>query len=339
MNFGKSSLWLGAALVLAISAGVAVFSLSDTPERETKEPIKIAVQLPWLHTSAFAGYYAADRNGDYAKEGLAVNFLEGSGKVDPVARVVAGQAQFGLASANHLLEARAKGLPVRVVAVMHQINPVLFTTLEGSGITHPRQFAGRVINASATNLPVLRALMQRFRIEPTQYTVVHENPTKIDLYYNGDIDVWTGFHFSTKRRLENDGRKAHFMYPDDYGVHFCRDCIFTTDEVIEKHPELVTAFLRATLIAGWGHAVRHPESAGTLTARYNPGADPKYQVEFLSAMIPLINNGEVPVGWMKPEIWARMADTLYTIGALAAPMDPERLYTMRFLKDIYGKPE
>ena len=56
-------------------------------------------------------------------------------------------------------------------------------------------------------------------------------------------------------------------------------------------------------------------------------------------MIPLINNGEVPVGWMKPEIWARMADTLYTIGALAAPMDPERLYTMRFLKDIYGKPE
>ena len=30
-----------------------------------------------MHSAQFAGFYAADQNGDYAAEGLAVTFIEG----------------------------------------------------------------------------------------------------------------------------------------------------------------------------------------------------------------------------------------------------------------------
>ena len=43
----------------------------------TPPPTPVTVQLSWTHQAEFAGFYAADQNGYYAEEGLAVAFVEG----------------------------------------------------------------------------------------------------------------------------------------------------------------------------------------------------------------------------------------------------------------------
>ncbi len=299
--------------------------------------IPIVFQLPWRHAGAFAGYYAADQLGAYRESGIEISFREGGGPVDPIESVLADEAQIGIASGNHILQARAEGKPVRAIAAIHQINPIVFAMMERSNIRHPRDFAGKVIRSSRTNLPVLQALAKRFGVGPDEYTIVDLDDTD-EVYrrlYTGEIDVMTGFHFWTPNKLDKDGQAAVYIYPDDFGIHFYRDSIFTTDDFIEAHPEAVESFLRASLVVGWPFAFRQPDEAGSMTLKYRPQADASFETEFLTAMIPLINTGDVPLGWMRPDRWAQMGDALKDIGFVEPAFDPREAYTTRFLENIY----
>jgi NitT/TauT family transport system substrate-binding protein len=57
----------------------------------------------------------------------------------------------------------------------------------------------------------------------------------------------------------------------------------------------------------------------------------------MTASIPLINTGEDHVGWMKPETWETMAQTLRQQGDLDKPLQVDDVYTMQFLEEIYGR--
>ena len=69
----------------------------------------VTLQLNWHHYGAFSGFYAAEQKDMYAEEELAITFLEGGTDVDPTAVVEAGDAHFGVTSADTLLLARAAG--------------------------------------------------------------------------------------------------------------------------------------------------------------------------------------------------------------------------------------
>jgi|SRR3989339_562867 len=56
-------------------AAVALSACTPTAAPPALTPV--AVQFLWTHTNTFAGYYAADQNGYYTAEGLAVTFLQG----------------------------------------------------------------------------------------------------------------------------------------------------------------------------------------------------------------------------------------------------------------------
>jgi len=53
------------------------------------------------------------------------------------------------------------------------------------------------------------------------------------------------------------------------------------------------------------------------------------------ASLPLVNTGEDHIGWMKPEIWAGMEQTLREQGVLTVPVDVTQAYSMQFLEEIY----
>lgn len=317
--------------VIAAAAGIAAFGFGDRTERALAP---IVLQLAWHHAGASAGYYDAAQNGAYADEGLGVDFVEGGAQIDHVQSVLDGEAQFGLATAIHLIQARAEGKPVRAIAAVNQLNSTIFISMRNSGITHPRQFAGKTIRASVANIPILRATAERFGVGPDQYTLLNTRDT--DRFYSGEIDIWVGVQYHTTTRMEKLGHDLNIMYPDNYGVHFYRICIFATDAHIAEHPDVVRRFLRATLTRGWRNIVRAPDTAGPLTALYDPDVDQTIENNYMTAMVPLIATGEVEIGWMEPDTWAAMADDLVSTGVLDQPIDPTDLYTMRFLEEIYG---
>ncbi len=313
----------------ATGSGIWLSGASDPPPART-----VTVQMSWHHEATYAGFHAADQMGAYEAAGLRIAFLPGSPKIDPIVPVVEGKAQFGIANASRLLFARGEGQAVQAIACIHRRSPLVFITLPASGISHPRQFAGKRFRLSRQNLPVLYAIAGRFGIDSDRMSVTHVYD--IDKFYSGEVDVWGGYITSNIRAEQEAGRTFNIIHPENFGVHFYYNCIFTSDELIARDPDLVGRFLHTTLTEGYIYAIMNPESASALIAHYDPDADVGRNKANLIAMLPLISTGEDEVGWMKPKVWSGMAATLKHQGMLDPKVEPSQAFTLRFLEEIYA---
>jgi len=247
------------------------------------------------HKAQFAGLYAADQNGDYSAEGLKVTLIEGGPEVDFKAAVTSGKAQFG--------------------------------------ITSPRDFAGKTIRTSQEITPTLHAMTARVGIPPDQYSEVIL-PSDVQMFVTGDVPVWSAYLNGMVIAVQQAGYKINLIYPDDYGIHFYSDGIIATYDFISAKPDLTLRFLRATL-KGWEYVANNPSKAGELVARYNPKADLNFEYLRMISTLPLVNTGEDHIGWMKPEVWSAMENTLLEQAVLTQPLDVTQVYTMQFLEEIY----
>lgn len=298
-------------------------------------PTPITVQFAWTHQSVFAGFYAADQQGFYAAEGLPVTFVEGGAKVDSMASVLDGIAQFGVTGADQVLLARSEGKPVRAVATIYRRSPVVFISLADSGITRPQDFVGKTIRVAPNLVASLRSITARVGISPEQYTEV-TLPSDLSAFATGEVPVWGCFIDGLAVSAQQAGVEINIIYPDDYGIHFYGYTIFTTDDLIARNPDLVLRFLRATL-KGWDYILENPEQDGELVAVYNPKADVALENLRVNILLPLVSTGEDHIGWMKPEIWSGMEKALREQGVLTKSLEVTEVYTLQFLQEIYGR--
>src|SRR5258706_2567419 len=102
-------------LIVLIIAMMVVSACGGAAAPVEATPVK--VQLAWVPTIEYSPFYVAQTQGLYAQEGLAVEFVNGGfddtgAPIDHIGRVVAGEADFGMSSADALLVARANGAPI-----------------------------------------------------------------------------------------------------------------------------------------------------------------------------------------------------------------------------------
>jgi NitT/TauT family transport system substrate-binding protein len=320
--------------LLALSVLIGMTACASPPQPSTPTLTPVTVQLSWSHQAEFAGLYAADRQGYFAAEGLQVSFVEGGPEVDFISPVVNGAAQFGVAQPADVILARAAGQPVRSVAAIYRRSPIAFFTLADSGITRPHDFVGKKIRSAITLDQTLRAMLSRVGIRPDQYEIVYL-PSDVALFATREVPVWGGFINVFALDVQRAGYSLNFIYPDDYGIHFYGDVLITTDELIANNPDLVQKFTRATL-KGWTYAVENPTAIGDFVQKYNPVADKALEIARMTASLPLVNTGEDHIGWMKPEIWNGMEQTLREQGVLTRTVDVDQVYTLQFLQAFYG---
>lgn len=246
-----------------------------------------------------------------------------------------GAAQFGVASADELVLARSEGKLLRAIATVYRRSPSVFFALANSGITRPQDFVGKKIRVLVALVPTLHAMTARVGVRPDQYTEV-VLPSDLALFASGKVPVWGAYLTVFVVEIERAGYKLNIIYPDDYGVHFYGDSIIARDDWIAVNPDVVRRFLRATF-KGWTYAVENPTAIGPMVVKYKPDVDAALETAKMTAGLPLVNTGEDHIGWMKPEVWAGMEKTLREQRVLTKPVDVTKVYTLQFLKEIYGK--
>ena len=321
-----------------VTGGLILASLLLGCERAAPPPRAlrpVSIQMTWLQDAQAAGFFAADQNGYYAAEGLAVTLLPGGPTVDRIASVLGGTAQLGVAGADELLLARAEGKPVRAVATIFRRSPIVFVAEADSGIKRPQDFAGKTIRVTPNLVPSLRAMMARVGVRPDQYREV-VLPSDLAEFRSGKAPIWGVYITGFALTLERAGHRLNRIFPDDYGVQLYADTLFTTDELIARDPDLVARVVRATL-DGWRFAVENPHKVAALVRRYRPDADADLETARMVASIPLVNTGEDSIGWMRPEDWTAMERMLRREGVLKPPLDASQAYTLQFLDGISGR--
>lgn len=291
----------------------------------------VTVRLKWFNQAQFAGFYVAKEKGFYQAVGLDVAVQPGGPDFPAIQMVAGGNEQFGVTSADQILIARSKGVPIVALAVLYRKSPFVLFSLKPSGIDAPAKFAGKRIGlkVGGNEELVYRAVLKKAGVPSQNLT---EIPVKFDMtpLLTGQIDVWPGYVINEVLTAREKGFDVNIIWPSDYGFDLYADTLFTTENMLRDNPEQVRRFVAATL-KGWNDAVAKPDQAAQITVKQGSKLTYAHELAMMKESIPLLQPDAQPIGSMQPARWAALQDLLVQGGFLKASIDLSKAYTTHYL--------
>ncbi|MEP7293083.1 MAG: ABC transporter substrate-binding protein [Chloroflexota bacterium] len=258
---------------------IALLALSVGGVQAQDAPRDLTFFLTYIPNIQFAPVYVALEKGYFAEAGLNVTLQSGD-EPDGVNLIAANQLQFGVASGEQVIAARAQERPVRFVYEWYQKYPIGVLVTNESGITSPADLRDQRIGipglfgASYTGAVALLAAHdlteQDVQLESigfnapqvicvggVQAAVVYVNneplqvQDRIDAGDCGDVTGITVFPVADVADMVSNG-------------------IITNEETIANEPELVAAFV-AAFDKGLHDTIHNPAEAYLLSAKYVDG--------------------------------------------------------------------
>lgn len=280
----------------------------------------VTLQLKWWHQFQFAGYYAARAKGYYAEEGLDVDIRPGSAENPPLSTVLSGAAEYGVTGSD-ALEARLRGEPVVLLAVIFQHSPYVLLTLRDRHIARPSDLVGRTIMLSDDQgATEFRAMLLAEGLSGGDVHIVPHTWNNEDLI-SGRADAMSAYSSVEPFQIRSRGTEVSILRPVDYGIDFYGDSLFTTEMEVSAHPERAEGMRRASL-RGWEYALTHVDEMIAAILAIPGVRERGVTADGLrfeaDAMQELILPNLIELGHSNPGRWQRMADTYVELG-LARP--------------------
>lgn len=317
---------LAAALLLAGCRPAAV--PTPTPGRV---PVKLA--MGYIPNVQFTPIYVAYSRGYFAQEGIDLTFDYGM-ETDLLKLLAAGERQFVIGSGDQVALARGNGLPVRYVLNWYRRFPVCVVALASSGIEKPADLVGRTVGT-----PVLegasyigwRAFANAAGIPADKVNLQVIGYTQVASLTEKRVDAAICYAMNEPVQLRTAGRDIRVLYLDEY-ANLPSNGLITNDETMERRPELVHGMVRAFL-RGLRDTIADPDAAFAIAKEMVPevgGQNEALQRAVLAECIRFWQ-GE-PLGRSDPASWRAVVDVLRQARLLGTDVDPEALYTNRFVE-------
>jgi NitT/TauT family transport system substrate-binding protein len=221
---------------------------------------KIVYRLKWLINASTAGDLFCQEYGFFSKHGLHVVLKAGGPERDAIRELELGYAQFGVASADQVIRALAKGASVVVLAQLFQINPLQWIyRADDLSLNQVKDLAGLTVGITygGNDETIMRALLARFAMADGQVRLAS---VRYDYtpFFQREVVVWPvyrntqGIYLSDK--LAAAGERAAFFDPSAHGIRFVANSVVTSKKMIDRYPQAVERFTQA-LMAGWRAAM------------------------------------------------------------------------------------
>ena len=235
-----------------------LFSVPGIKIAEASEAV--TYRLKWLFNASVIGDIYADVHGHFKAQGLDVTIKEGGPERDAIRELELGYADFGVASADQVIRALAKGSPVVVIAQLFQVNPLqwIYRT-ENLKVTRVEDLKGKVVGITfgGNDETIMRTLMATAGITEKDISIfsVRYDYTP---FYQKRVDVWPVYRNSQapilEKKLGDLGESVAYFNPAAHGVKFVANSVVTSRRMMEAHPDVVEKFTRA-LLQGWEDAL------------------------------------------------------------------------------------
>jgi ABC-type nitrate/sulfonate/bicarbonate transport system substrate-binding protein len=329
----KETILIAFGVFLLVFSSVVILAPRGAEEIPPSELKEVSVQFVWVPNGQFAGIYVADQMGYYREEGIRIIYREYTADRYVKDIVASGGADFGIDGADQVIIGRSEGQPLVAVAVIYRINPLGYASMSDLGRRDPRDYAGKRIGHLPDNSALLfKTMISKVGLGESNITWV-DYDYDLDLFYKRDIDVIPIYITDEVYEFQERGLDVDILVPEDYGISFYGDTIFTTEEMIVEKPELVEGFLRATL-KGWRYALENPIEAAEITRLYDDEDYGEREEFIITASSPLIHTGENRVGWMELEEWESIQEVLVEQGIIREPIELEEAFTTEFLNRL-----
>ncbi|KAA9002818.1 ABC transporter substrate-binding protein [Affinibrenneria salicis] len=249
-------------------------------QAQAADPVKVKFSMDWRFEGPSAPFLMAKAKNYFVQEGLDVQIDSGNGSAGAVTRVATGAYDMAFADFNSLIEQESQhpGTGIKGVYMLYNVTPGAVFTLKSSGIAKPTDLQGKTIaapvfDAARKSWP---AFAKKVGLNKDAVTWQSADPTVTDnLLARKNVDAISGFYFTNLLNLEARGIKADdlVIFPySQYGVDLYGNTIIASKNMLENHPEVIQAFLRA-----FNKAVQE-----TI-------ADPSAAVQYVKARDSLIN--------------------------------------------------
>jgi NitT/TauT family transport system substrate-binding protein len=309
---------------------------NEAPQVETKDnTIKsggsrpVIVRLKWLYNTSVAGEIWAQESGTFKAHGLTVRLREGGPEQDAIKDLELGRAHFGVASADQVIRAAAKGAHVMVLAQIFQVNPLQWIyDKDKLTIVKPQDLKGLRIGVTygGNDESILSALLKMYKIGPDDlelYAVHYDfNP-----FWKGEVELWPVYRNTQgiilREKMAQTGRQAGFFNPSTFGIRFVANSIITSKKVYSEQPQLVRDFTEA-ILEGWRDAM-DPElelKVAKAIHRLDPGTPVSViQRQLAETRTLVIPEGPKAIGTIDTRAWKQTAEILMTQGLISHRAD------------------
>ena len=306
----RKKLFLISGLLLFMFSGL-LFSFENTSDNNGYETVRL--QLKGEHAFQFAGYYAAKEKGFYTELGLDVHILEHNPKLSVIKQVISNEVQYGIGDTGIIVQ-YAQGSPIHALAAIFQHDPLVFVSKKSIGITNlgeledKRIMVNGKINEFNSQEAIFRALLLHAGLSKDKVTLIPQSANFQDLIEN-KADV-VSFNLTNQLfYLKNKKVEINLINPQNYGLDFYGDILYTSQTELTEHPNRVQRFRQASL-KGWEYALENPEEIiQIIYKKYHSRssvAHLRFEAEETSK---LIQPDSIPLGEILFNRLRRIADT------------------------------
>lgn len=276
--------------------------------------------------------WVAKEKGFFKEAGFDVDIQPGGGTNAVVNNVLAGQTEFGVIdlTGGLLLMGKGEAKDLVVVAAIHQRTMAAILTLDGNGITTPKDLEGKKI--ADTPASVVRNLFPTYAklagVDASKVQWVNGEPQALmQMLATGSVDA-VGQFVVGKPTLEAiaKGKKAVFLPYSDVMADLYGIVLVTSKKLATEQPEKVKKFTEA-LLKGLEYAIDNPQEAGEILKKHVPETNPQAAAAELELMGPFVRSegSGTAIGTLDSERVARSIAILQGAGAIPAGLTPEQV--------------
>lgn len=301
-----------------------------------QQPTEVNFTTDFGYNGRHAYFYVALEKGYYKAEGLDVKIQRGQGSADAIKKVASGTAQIGFADAGSLVLARANdGIPVKLVSITYATPPHAIFALADSGIKTPKDLEGKSIADTAFSaMPVIfTAYAQAAGIDRAKVKWVSaESASLPSLLATGRVEAIGQFTVGEPLLAAAAApKKLVRLAYKDVGLDYYGNGIVATEKTISENPDMVKAFVRATL-KGMRDAFENPSEAAEIMNKHHK----QISVEVAKGETELVRElAVVPgqkLGIIDPARIKSTIDIMARAYPLKAPVNPADMFVAGFVE-------
>lgn len=327
----KKGLIAAIIALIVVAVGLAVYFGRTKPTLEDngqKGLAKVSVRMKWFFAGTMTGWFAGKEEGIFERYGIDLTITPGGPDNSSVKLVAAGTDLFGVAGADEVLLARAKGVPILAIGVLFKESPICFISNKSKGITTPKDWAGKIVEVSyGSNAEVqYRALVAKYGVKD-----IKEVPYTFNLvpFIEDKVDVSVAYRMDQVVTLERKGIELSIITAKEYGINPYGDVVITTETTLRNRPDLVKAFM-AAVVESHRLAIQNPTPAvqalvsrtgGSLTAE-NESQVWRETIPFLTA-----DGGIDAIGHMTLVRWKETSSILVDYANLNPATDVTKAFS------------
>lgn len=315
---------------VALSILVCLSLTACNNNKKSENLLKASLIQEWFPNANYAGELVAMYETD-SLFGLDLNVKAGSDQLDPIKLVLSGESQFGVASADRIIQANEKGADLVVIGVANFKSPTCYLSKNDKNINTVKDFEGKKIGIlTGTNTELIyKILVKKNNLNQSKLKEV-EVPFDLATFIAGEYDIRPAFVYDEPISLERQGISYNILKPEDYGVKFLGTVYFCKKSLIEKDPNFVQAFVQS-IKAGWKKTFENPNHAIDLLHKYDKEIDMDRENKSLVKAIEYFKGENDSLLYASKESWEIMANDLKEMN-LIKTFDYSKTVNNSFLK-------